>query len=114
GGLHKREAGWLGVPFQCGIHSFSKWVCLQHRGYARDLASQFWRVMSGGTLVPATVDEALQRQDELTQVTHIRVAPEGERDWRIVGYRIDGQNFDGNLHRAIAWGRPEINDSIPY
>ena len=113
-GFHHKETPSLRVTFQCGIHSFSKWVCLQHRGYARDLASQFWRVMSGGTPVPATVDEALQRQDELTQVTHIRVAPEGERYWRIVGYRIDGQNFDGNLHRAIAWGRPEINDSIPY
>jgi hypothetical protein len=64
--------------------------------------------------VPCTVDEALQRQDELAEVTHIRVAPEGDRYWRIIGYRIDGENYDANLNRAIAWGRPEINDRIPY
>jgi len=47
-------------------------------------------------------------------VSHIRVAPEGTRYWRIIAYRIAGENYDGNLNRAIAWGRPEINDSIPY
>ena len=47
-------------------------------------------------------------------VTHIRVAPEGERYWRIIGFRIDGENFDGELRRIAGWVRPEINDSIPY
>jgi DNA repair protein RadD len=113
-GFHHKETPSLRVTFQCGIHGFSKWVCLQHRGYARTMAEQFWRGMNGDMPVPNTVDDALQRQDELAWVTHIRVAPEGERYWRIIGYRIDGENYDGNLQRAIAWGRPEFNDSIPY
>ena len=112
--FHHKETPSLRVTFQCGVQSFTKWVCLQHRGYPRTLAEQFWQVLSGGTPVPGTVDEALQRQDELAWVTHIRVAPEGEKYWRIIGYRIDGESYDGNLHRTIAWGRPEINDSIPY
>jgi hypothetical protein len=111
---HHKETPSLRVTFQCGVQSYAKWVCLQHRGYPRSLAEQFWRVLSGGTPVPCTVDEALQRQDELAEVTHIRVAPEGDRYWRIIGYRIDGENYDANLNRAIAWGRPEINDRIPY
>jgi DNA repair protein RadD len=89
-------------------------VCLQHTGYARSLAEQFWRVLSNGTPVPRTVNEALQRQDELDWITHIRVAPEGDKYWRIIGYRINDENYDGNLNRAIAWGRPEINDSIQF
>ena len=113
-GFHHKETPSLRVTFQCGIHSFSKWVCLQHRGYARTMAEQFWRGMGGDMPIPNTVDDALQRQDELAWVTHIRVAPEGDRYWRIIGYRIDNENYDGNLNRAIAWGRPEINDSIPY
>jgi DNA repair protein RadD len=111
---HHKETPSLRVTFQCGVQNFAKWVCLQHTGYARAQAERFWHVLSDGTPVPATVDEALQRQDELAWVTHIRVAPEGDRYWRIIGYRINDENYDGNLRRAIAWGRPEINDSIPY
>jgi len=111
---HHKETPSLRVTFQCGAQSFAKWVCLQHNGYARSQAEQFWRVLSGGLSVPHTVDEALNRQDELAWVSHIRVAPEGEKYWRIIGYRIAGENYDGNLRRAIAWGRPEINDSIQY
>ena len=113
-GYHHKEIPSLRVTFQCGIQNFSKWVCLQHRGYARDMAVQFWRGMGGEMPAPSTVDEALQRQDELAWVTHIRVAPEGERYWRIIGFRIDGENFDGELRRIAGWVRPEINDSIPY
>src|SRR5215471_10489880 len=112
--FHHKEFPSLRVTFQCGIQSFSKWVCLEHRGYARSQAEQFWRVLSGGLSVPRTVDEALNRQDELAWISHIRVAPEGERYWRIIGFRIDGENYDGNLNHAIAWGRPSINDQIPY
>jgi len=64
--------------------------------------------------VPRTVDEALQRQDELVWVTHIRVALDGDKYWRIIGYRIDGKNYDRNLQRIMSWGRLELNDSIPY
>src|SRR5262249_50837110 len=111
---HHKEIPSLRVTFQCGVQNFAKWVCLQHTGYARAQAERFWQTLSGGTQVPHTVDEALRRQDELAWVTHIRVTPEGDRYWRIIGYRIDGENYDGNLRRMIPWGRPQFNDSIPY
>src|SRR5262249_15437806 len=38
-GFHHKETPSLRVTFQCGIHSFSKWVCLQHRGYARAICT---------------------------------------------------------------------------
>jgi DNA repair protein RadD len=111
---HYKKIPSLRVTFQCGVQNFAKWVCLQHTGYARAQAERFWQALSGGTPVPRTIDEALQRQDELAWVTHIRVAPDGDRYWRIIGYRIDGENYDRNLQRTIPWGQPEFNDSIPY
>ena len=111
---HHKEIPSLRVTFQCGLQNFAKWVCLQHTGYARAQAERFWQALSGSTPVPRTIDEALQRQDELAGVTHIRVAPDGDRYWRIIGYRIGGENYDGNLRRMVPWGRPEFNDSIPY
>jgi DNA repair protein RadD len=102
------------VTFQCRVQNFAKWVCLQHTGYARAQAERFWQSLSGGTPVPRTVDDALQRQDELAWVTHIRVALDSDKYWRIIGYRIDGENYDGNLRRIMSWGRLELNDSIPY
>ena len=47
-------------------------------------------------------------------MSHIRVAPKGKRYWDIIGYRIDGEAYDGNLRRMAAWGKPEFNDHIPY
>ena len=112
--FHNKETPSLRVTFQCGLQDFHKWVCLQHSGYARTQAERFWRILSGGTSVPRTVDEALERQDELAWVSHIRVAPRGERYWDIIGYRIDDANYDGNLYRMPVWGKPDLNDSIPY
>jgi DNA repair protein RadD len=112
--FHHKETPSLRVTFQCGLQDFHKWVCLQHSGYARAQAERFWRALSDGVSVPRTVDEALQRQNELAWVSHIRVAPRGERYWDIIGYRIDGENYDGNLCRLPAWTKPDINDSIPY
>ena len=43
--------------------------------------------------MPHTVEEALEREDEIAWPTHIRVEPEG-RFWRIVARRIDGVDYD--------------------
>jgi DNA repair protein RadD len=111
---HYKDIPSLRVTFQCGVQSFDKWICLQHGGYARIQAERFWQALSDGTSVPCSVDEALKRQDELAWVSHIRVAPKGERYWDIIGYRIDGEAYDGNLRRTAAWGKPDLNDHIPY
>jgi DNA repair protein RadD len=110
---HYKDIPSLRVSFQCEVQSFDKWICLQHGGYARIQAERFWQALSGGTLVPCSVDEALKRQDELAWVSHIRVAPKGQRYWDIVGYRIDGEAYDGNLRRMAAWGKSDFNDHIP-
>lgn len=70
--------------------------------------------MLAGTGIPCTVDEVLDRQDELPSPTHIRVAPDGKY-WRIIGRRIDGVDYDVNLRRDWrSQPKPQIDDTVPY
>jgi len=76
--------------------------------------------MTGGEQPPRTVDEALQRQDELLTVTHIQVAPSGKY-WEIVAYRVeledgDTREFDRNMNRMNVPlpPPPPINDEIRF
>ena len=111
---HIKETPSLRVSYQCGIDTFSEWICLEHQGYPRAKAEQWWRALAAGTGVPQTVNEALARQDEMLWPSHIRVAPDGKY-WRIVGRRIDGVDYDVNLR--VDWRsqpKPEINDTVPY
>jgi DNA repair protein RadD len=110
---HVKDTPSLRASYQCGIDTFSEWVCLEHQGYPRAKAEQWWRVLAG-TVVPQTVGEALARQDELPWPTHIRVAPDGKY-WRIIARRIDGIDYDVNLRRDWrSQPKPEINDAVPY
>jgi len=117
---HAKETPSLKVSYQCGIETYSKWVCLEHQGWARIFAEKWWRQMTGGEQPPRTVDEALQRQDELLTVTHIQVAPSGKY-WEIVAYRVeledgDTREFDRNMNRMNVPlpPPPPINDEIRF
>lgn len=53
----------LKVRYRCGMVWHSEWVCLEHTGYARSKAAQWWRRRWQGTdsdaPAPTTVDDAL-------------------------------------------------------
>lgn len=53
-----------------------EWVCLEHTGYARQKASVWWS-QRGMMPVPATVEEALERIDELRMPEKVKVGMEG-------------------------------------
>jgi DNA repair protein RadD len=59
----------LRVEYQCGLSTFSEWVCFDHNGYPRRKAEQWWRrhVSSDyiAHTVPKSVEEALARIGEL-------------------------------------------------
>ena len=103
----------LKVSYQCGIETYSKWVCLEHQGVRHGKAEVWWRALAG-TGVPHTVNEALDRQDEVLWPSHIRVAPDGKY-WRIVGRRIDGVDYDVNLRPDWrSQPKPEITDEVLF
>lgn len=73
----------LRVDHWCGLARYSEWVCLEHKGFAQTKAAKWW-VRRGGQLpIPSSVEEALERYEELRTPTSIRVRKEGEF-WRIV------------------------------
>ena len=117
---HAKAPPSLRVSYQCGFERYRKWVYLEHQGWARIFAEKWWRQMTGGEQPPRTIDEALQRQDELLTVTHIQVAPAGKY-WEITAYRVeleDGETreFDRNMNRMNMPPPPPppINDEIRF
>ena len=78
----------LKVTYSCGIKSFSEWVCIEHQGYARQKASEWWRKRAPGCPVPLSVDEAILQAQELTRPSEISVRPAG-RYVEVSGYRFD-------------------------
>jgi DNA repair protein RadD len=68
----------LRVDYHCGLVRHREWVCLEHEGYAGQKAAAWWRRRDGSADLPATVDEALSRVDELRQPVQIAVRPSGQ------------------------------------
>jgi len=77
------------VDYRCGLAtSFSEWVCLEHTGYARQKAEQWWRRRSNEP-VPDDVDDAvdLARSGALTPTLAITIERKpGEKYDRIVSH----------------------------
>jgi DNA repair protein RadD len=61
------------VSYYCGLRKFDEWVCLEHEGFARKKARDWWCNRAPGTQPPETIAEAFQRLGELRTPTHIRV-----------------------------------------
>lgn len=76
----------LRVDYDTGYVSIPEFVCLEHKGYPREKAVQWWRRRSV-TDVPLSVDEAVERASELIKPKKILVKPEGKY-WRIISYQF--------------------------
>jgi DNA repair protein RadD len=78
----------LKVTYSCGLKSYSEWVCIEHQGYARQKASEWWRKRAPGCPVPLSVDEAILQAQELTRPSAISVRPAG-RYVEVSGHRFE-------------------------
>ena len=68
----------LRIDYLCGLILVSHWVPLEsERG--RALAARWWRHHSSGGDVPATVDEALSRSDEIKVPGRVMITRDGKR-----------------------------------
>ena len=95
----------LKVTYSCGLKSYSEWVCIEHPGYARQKAAEWWRKRAPGCSVPLSVDEAILQSARLARPSEISVRPSG-RYVEISGHRFDpcahstpasAQSATGNL-----------------
>ena len=78
----------LKVTYSCGLKSYSEWVCIEHQGYARQKAADWWRKRAPGCPVPLTVDQAIAEAARLAHPSAISVRPSG-RYVEISGHRFD-------------------------
>lgn len=77
----------LKVTYSSGLATYSEWVCLEHQGYARQKAAEWWRKRAPGSPVPLSVAEALAQASRLARPSDISVRPSG-RYLEISGYRF--------------------------
>ena len=75
------------VNYRCGMVRHREWVCIEHAGYARQKAVQWWQRRSPGGAVPATALQALAHAGSLRVPVEIAVRPEG-RFTAVVGARF--------------------------
>ena len=78
----------LKVTYSCGLKSYSEWVCIEHQGYARQKAAEWWRKRAPSCPVPLTVDQAIAEAARLARPSAISVRPSG-RYLEISGHRFD-------------------------
>jgi DNA repair protein RadD len=74
-GMHNsKDAGtpMVKVTYYCGLRSFHEFVCIQHEGFAKHKAAQWWKKRTTLPMPPTTM-EALAIVDKLSQPTHLSI-----------------------------------------
>jgi DNA repair protein RadD len=72
--LHRKyeKPDSMRVTYHAGLLTYSEWVCIEHAGYPRRKAEQWWKRRS--TIpCPATTAEALERIEQLAEPLRIEV-----------------------------------------
>jgi len=75
------------VDYTSGLVVHSEWVCLEHAGYPRQKAADWWRQRAPGIPFPSSVQDALASVHRFRRPAHIAVQPSG-RFVEIVGARF--------------------------
>jgi DNA repair protein RadD len=80
----------------------SEWVCLEHEGFARTKAEQWWKARSPEFTVPHTIADALTLADDLLQPTKVALQPDPKNPkyTRVVGYEFPTPAPTGDLPKA--------------
>lgn len=113
--LHQKEGGkdTVRVEFFANYTTYRSWLCPGHTGYAKTKSDQFWKQHGGEMPAPSSVEEFLDRVDELQDTAQIQVRPSG-RYWEVVGMKA-GEITGGNL--AGVGSKPKystLDDEIPF
>lgn len=67
----------LRVTYLSGLIAVNEWVCFEHVGYARTKAEMWWAKHGGSAPAPKTVDEAIERWEELSRPWGLHVDRNG-------------------------------------
>lgn len=75
----------LRVTYQCGLRRISEWVCLEHGGFARTRALEWWLRRDPIAVPPRTVEEGLERAYALPTPASITV-DETDKYPQVIGH----------------------------
>ncbi len=93
------------VTYQCGMRWFKHWVCFEHAEPMGHKAREWWRKATNPSVEPPKLtSEAIERTDELTWPSHVRVRLDVEFP-RVMDFDYSGTAF-GSVE-------VEPNDDIP-
>lgn len=76
------------VSYYCGLRKFDEWVCLEHTGYSKVRARNWWRERASGASAPDTILEAFTRLEELQTPCKIKVWI-NKKNPEILGYEYN-------------------------
>lgn len=91
----------LQVTYHCGLRSFREWVCIEHNGFARAKAMQWWMARDPQGMTPRTVDASLDATERLCTPSFIHVREAG-RYPEIVSYEFPDPSAAGSQDRRVA------------
>ncbi len=101
----------LRVDYRLGMdHWVSEWICLEHSGWARRKAEQWWQARSPDA-VPTTAEEAVDRASAgaLAAPDAITVRSiVGEKFERIIAYQLGPKP-----EPCAAWAKVDLDD-VPF
>src|SRR5690606_7138514 len=93
----------LRVTYQCGLRRISEWVCLEHGGFARTKALEWWIRRAPADTPPRTVEEALPLAWQLPTPSAITV-DETDKYPEIKGHTFAAvEAAPPEARRALAW-----------
>lgn len=103
---YSRHVGKSGVPtlqvtYHCGLRTFREWVCLEHGGFARAKALNWWLRRDPAAVIPRTIDDALAMTARLTKPAVITVRESGKYP-EIVNATIDDASNARPQDRRVA------------
>lgn len=105
--LHKKigKPDMIKVTYTCGFRMFNEFVCIEHEGYARIKADQWWKLRFSAP-APQTVNEALTTVHLAQPATYIRV-------WSNKKYpEIMAHCFDGTAFGEIDPMAPDYDHTV--
>lgn len=74
------------VTYRLGLLTQNEWLCPEHSGYAQAKAHRFWKTHGGKLPLPRSVNEWLDRAEELRITAEIQLKPNGKYQ-DVIGWR---------------------------
>ena len=97
--LHDKDGGVASIKasYYCGLRIFNNYICLDHEGYARKRARDYWRAAALEE-PPESIQVAMTKLDTLRSPTHVRVWLNKKSKYdQVLDYDYTNTAFGSNL-----------------